>query len=260
MNNIIYGKTCENIRNRIKFLYDEKLIKKRIAKPNFKHAMEINDILTAVQCDCGSVKLNRPIYVGKNVLDLSKTLMYRFHYDHLVCKYRQGMMNLLFTDTDSLCYEIFTSDIYDNMKVDALSKYDFSNYDELNPLYSDANKKLIVYMKDELGGKPMREFAGARSICCSFLFDDHMGTDHNICANEDEQPSDVPDGKIRMQKSSTKSVKKQVKYKHLRHRFFVDCVQNLSTRGQFQCSPTVGISIFDFRIQRMEYSLGINFH
>ena len=182
-----------------------------------------------MQCDCGSVKLDRPIYVGKTVLDLSKTLMYRFHYDHLVCKYRQGMMNLLFTGTGSLCYEIFTSDIYDNMKVDALSKYDFSNYDELNPLYSDANRKLIVYMKDELVGKPMREFAGARSICCSLLFHDHMGTDHNICANEYEQPSDVPEGKIRMQKSSTKSVKKQVKNKHLRHRFYVDCVKNLST-------------------------------
>ena len=70
MNNIIYGKTCENIRNRItlEFLYDEKIIEKRIAKPNFKHAMQINDNLTAVQCDCGSVKLDRPIYVDTTVI------------------------------------------------------------------------------------------------------------------------------------------------------------------------------------------------
>ena len=86
------------------------------------------------------------------------------------------------------------------MKVDALSEHDFSNYDKLNPLYSDASKKLIGYVKDELRGK-----------CYSFLFDDHVGTDNNICANEVEQPSDVPEGKIRMQKSAAKSVKKQVK-------------------------------------------------
>ena len=139
------------------------------------------------------------------------------------------MMNLLFTDTDSLCYEIFTSDIYEDMKVDALSEYDFSNYDKLNPLYSDANKKLIGYMKDKLGGKPMREFAVARSKCYSFLFDDRVRTDNNICANKDEQPSDVPEGKIRMQKSTAKSINKQVKNKHLRRRFYVDCVKNLST-------------------------------
>ena len=114
--------------------------------------MQINDNLTAVQCDCGSVKLDRPIYVDTTVLDLSKTLMYRFHYDHLMCKYRQGMMNLLLTDTDSLCYIYIY--IYEDMKVDALSEYDFSNYDKLNPLYSDANKTLIAYMKDEIGGNP----------------------------------------------------------------------------------------------------------
>ena len=132
-------------------------------------------------------------------------------------------MNLLFTDTDSLCYEIFTPDIYEDMKVDASSQYDFSNYDKLNPLYSDTNKKLIGYMKDELGGKPMREFAGARPKCYSFLFDDNVGTDNNIHANEDEQPDDVPEGMIRFQKSTAKSIKKHAKNKHLRHRFYVDC-------------------------------------
>ena len=72
-----------------------------------------------------------------------------------------------------------------------------------------------------------REFAGARAKCYSFLFDDHVRTDNNIC--EDEQPSDVPEGKIRMQKSTAKSVKKPVKNNHLRHRFYVDCINNLST-------------------------------
>ena len=75
----------------------------------------------------------------------------------------------------------------------------------------------------------LREFAGARAKCYIFLFDDNVRTDNDICANEDEQTADVPEGKIRMQKSTAKSVKKQVKNKHLRHRFYVDCINNLST-------------------------------
>ena len=225
MNNAIYGKTCENLRKRIKleFLYDDKKVKKRIAKPNFKHAQKINENITAVQCEHGTVTLNRPIYVGTSVLELSKNLMYRFHYDHMMQKYGNDALNLLFTDTDSLCYEIFTDDIYEDMKADASTHYDFSNYPRNHPLYNDENKQLIGYMKDELSGNPMREFVGLRPKCYSFLYDKPFNENEVLREDQDN----VLEGMMRIQKSTAKAVKESIKEKHLRHKQYLQTLKNV---------------------------------
>jgi hypothetical protein len=116
------------------------------------------------------VKLNKPIYVGLSVLDLSKLHMYQFHYDYILPKY-QDKQQLLFTDTDSLCYHIQTEDFYKDMKEDS-SLFDMSGY-ILDGYRScdNTNKKVIGKFKDETDGVPIVEFCGLRSKMYSIKLD-----------------------------------------------------------------------------------------
>ena len=109
-----------------------------------------------------TVELNKPIYTGFSVLELSKTLMYNFHYTYMAQKYGQSA-KLLFTDTDSLCYQIYTHDIYQDMLHDRDTHFDTSDYEQGHKLYSVHNKKTIGMMKDETNGIPVSEFVGLRS-------------------------------------------------------------------------------------------------
>ncbi|HRP37928.1 MAG TPA: hypothetical protein PLS50_09045, partial [Candidatus Dojkabacteria bacterium] len=114
--------------------------------------------------------LDKPIIVGFSILELSKVLMYDFHYNTMKPRYGDNL-KLLFTDTDSLCYEITTEDVYQDMKQNQNS-YDFSEYPQTHPLFSAENKKIIGKFKDETNGTPIHEFVGLRSKLYSFkLFD-----------------------------------------------------------------------------------------
>ena len=94
------------------------------------------------------------------ILDISKIVMYRFHYDYMMKKYPGT--KLLFTDTDSFCYNIPTeSNIYDDIKDS--DWFDFSNYPTDHPNFSTKNKLIPGKFKDEMGGKPTEEFVGLRS-------------------------------------------------------------------------------------------------
>ena len=109
----------------------------------------------------------RQVYVGFTVLDVSKTIMYDFHYRYAVAKYGHNV-KLLMTDTDSLMYHIQTSDLYADMKED-LHVFDTSDYPTTHPCYSIKNKKVVGLFKDETCGRPIREFVGLRAKCYSFL-------------------------------------------------------------------------------------------
>ena len=115
MNKSVYGKTNENLRNRVnvEVLTNREKALKRACKPSFKRSMTIRDDLVVMQCAIANLELNKPVYVGFSVLDLSKLLMYEFHYGNMLTKYNN--INLCFTDTDSLLYEIYTDDIYRDM-------------------------------------------------------------------------------------------------------------------------------------------------
>ena len=115
-----------------------------------------------------SIKLNKPVYVGMTVLDLSKLLMYQFWYKVLKPRYPEGKVRLCYTDTDSLILQVYTDDVYDDMKQN-LDEYDTSNYPPEHKTYSTANKKVVGKMKDELGGKVMTEFVGLRSKMYSYV-------------------------------------------------------------------------------------------
>ena len=163
MNNSVFGKTMENLRKRvdIQLVHHEKRLKKLTKKPGFKAFKIFSENLASIELQKSKLVLNRPIYVGFSILDLSKILMYDFHYNYMKKTYGEKAQ-LLFTDTDSLCYDVTTDDIYEDMM---LSKdlFDFSGYPKDHRLYDTSNKKIIGKMKDELDSVPMKEFVGLRA-------------------------------------------------------------------------------------------------
>ena len=119
MNNAVFGKTMENLRKRVnvKLVNDKTKLTKLTARPSFDSFRIFFEDLAAVNMKKTKLYLNRPIYVGFAILDLSKVLMYQFHYEYMKPKYDCNA-KLLFTDTDSLCYEIRTNNIYQDMLED----------------------------------------------------------------------------------------------------------------------------------------------
>ena len=172
MNNSIFGKTMENVRGRknIELVHTEKRMKKVAAKPNFASFTIFNKDLVAAHCLKTTIELNKPIFVGFAILDLSKILMYDFHYGYIKQKYGNNAQ-LCFTDTDSLLYDVHTDDIYSDMKEDH-TLFDFSDYPEDHPLHSTNNKKVLGKMKDETASIPIKEFVGLRSKMYSLLVGD----------------------------------------------------------------------------------------
>ena len=111
MNNNVLGKTQENLRNRVnvELVTDARLLRKRVAKPTFCRGKPITDCLTVMQCNVANLVLNRPIYVGFKLLELSKLHMYDFHFNQMKVKYRHAnQLRLLVTGTDSLAYALQT--------------------------------------------------------------------------------------------------------------------------------------------------------
>ena len=171
MNNSVFGKTQENLRNsvNVELVTDARLLRKRVVKPSV-YCSPITDCLTVIQCRVQTVTLNRPIYVGFTVLELSKLHMYDFHYNHMKVKYpHANQLRLLFTDTDSLAYAVQPDAIYKDMDVGAADRYDFSEYPLDHPLYVASNCKALGFCNDELNSGPMREFIGLRPKCYAFL-------------------------------------------------------------------------------------------
>lgn len=109
----------------------------------------------------------RPTYVGFAVLELSKLLMYKFHYNYVKEKFK-GRAQLLFTDTDSLVYDIQSDDLYAELYEDR-EEFDFSDYPTISPFYCADNKKRVGKMKDETFGNPIIEFVGLRPKMYSFI-------------------------------------------------------------------------------------------
>ena len=167
----VFGKTLENVRKRVnvKLLRsdEEEKILKYVAKPTFAQQVIFNQHLVGIQNHKEKVLLNKPIYVGMSVLDLSKHLMYDFYYNTLKARYGENV-RLLYTDTDSLIVKVDTEDIYADMSLNA-DLYDTSNYSPGHPLYSDQNKKVIGKFKDELGGQLLTEFIGIRPKMYSYV-------------------------------------------------------------------------------------------
>ena len=120
--------------------------------------------------------MNKPVYLGQAILDLSKTIMYEFHYDYMKEKYNEVDLKLLYMDMDSLVYKIRTEDFYKDISEDVETRFDMSGYIPDRPLLIAKNKKVIGLMKDELGGKIMKEFISLRPKMDSYEVDENGGT------------------------------------------------------------------------------------
>ena len=175
MNNSVFGKTMENIRKRVdvRLVTSKEKLSKLASKPTYVSSKIFNENLVAVHKIKETLTMNRPAYIGMCILDLSKTLMYDFHYNYIKHKYG-NKAKLLFTDTDSLTYEIETKDAYKDFFKDK-SKFDNSDYPENSPYFNKTNKKVIGKFKDEAAGVPVVEFIGLRSKMYSYIKDNDEG-------------------------------------------------------------------------------------
>ena len=124
-----------------------------------KYGKEIADEYDIKVGEWTVLVLNKPIYVGSTVLELSKWMMYDFHYNFIKNNFNA---ELLFTDTNSLTYEIKSENVYEDF-FKWKDLFDFSNYSKDSKFYDDANKKVISKMKDEYGGVIFDQFVGLKS-------------------------------------------------------------------------------------------------
>ena len=170
MNNSVFGKTMENIRKHrnIKLVTTEEKYLKTVMKPNFKSGVRFGENL--IGCEMGKIKvvMKKPVYLSQAILDLSKIVMYEFHYDHMKPKYDGENLKLCYMDTDSLVYEIKTEDFYADIADDVPARFDTSGYIPDRPLPIGLNKKFIGLMKDELGGAIMTGFVALRPKLYSY--------------------------------------------------------------------------------------------
>lgn len=175
LNNSVFGKTLENTEKRVnvqlvnqwydntnktkKSRYAERLV----AHPYFHSVSVFTENLVAIQMKPTSLILDKPIYIGFTVLELSKAHMYNFHYN-VIKPFYKNRVQLCYTDTDSFIYLLSTDDFYLDMKNVFMNYFDTSNYDDKNEFQIILqNKKNPGLFKDEMGGKIILEFVGLRS-------------------------------------------------------------------------------------------------
>ena len=115
--------------------------------------------------------MNKPLYLGLSILEISKILMYKFWYDYMMPKYADNI-KLCYMDTDSFIIHIKTEDFYKDIADDVEKRFDTSNYEVNRPLPAGKNKKVIGLKKDKIGGKIMIEFTNLRPKTYPYLIDD----------------------------------------------------------------------------------------
>ena len=173
MNNAAFGKTMENVTKRrdIKLVTAGKRRNQLVSERNYHSTKWFSKNVLATEMKNTKVKMNKPVYLGLSILEISKTLMYKFWYDYMKPK-DDDNVKLCYMDTDSSIMHIKTEDFYNNIANDDKKRFDTSNYDVNRPLPTGKNKKVIGSMKDELGGKIMTEFLALRPKTYSYLADD----------------------------------------------------------------------------------------
>ena len=216
MNNSVFGKTMENVRNRvtIELVKDAERAAKLVNKPNFEELKIFDEFLIAVKMRKTKVWMNKPVYVGMSILDLSKTLMFFFLYRYVKKKWEN--VEVLYTDTDSLVLKIETEDFFKDISGDVVEWFDTNEYAKDHPAVLEGlpivkeNKKKIGLMKDECGGKILTEWVGLRPKLYSFLTENG-------------------------EKQKAKGLKKSIKNKSLRHENFLKCLRTGKSQTRKQC-------------------------
>lgn len=175
MNNSVFGKSCEDKRKHvnIKLALNENQARRWLKKPNFEQFNIIDQEKALIKMRKSSVRLDKPIYIGFTVLELSKYHMYNIHYNVFKKKYKDKIQ-LCYTDTDSYIYEIQTKDFYKDLKETFSEFMDFSDYPVNHFLHNSKYSKKLGYMKDELNGSIIDEFIGLKSKLYSIKISGNM--------------------------------------------------------------------------------------
>ena len=179
MNNSVFGKTMENVRNHsdMKLVTSDKRRKRLVSEPNYNSQKRISGYLMAIEMKMTREKMTKPLYLGMSLLDISKILMYEFWYDYINPTYGDKA-KLCYTDTDSFIINIKSEDFFEDISNDVEKWFDTSNYDknDKRPLPIGKNKKVPGLFKDELGGKIITEVVAFKLKTYAYLTDE--GSDH----------------------------------------------------------------------------------
>ena len=177
MNNSVFGKTMENVRNHrdIKLVTSEK--RTLVSEQIYHSSKKFSDHLMAIEMKKTKIKMNKPLYLSMSILYISKMLMYKFWFDYFKPNYKDRE-KLCYTDTDSFIINFVTEDFFQGISNDVEKWFDMSNYEknDKRPLSTGKNKKIPGLFKNELGVKTITEFFALRPKAYSYLDDD--GNNH----------------------------------------------------------------------------------
>ena len=202
--NAAFGKFLENIRNRLELELikkdDIKKIITRQSKLTFNGIQKSYENYDSYTFKQNQVVMDKAIYVGFAILELSKLHMYETYYDTLQPYFGQENLQLHYNDTDGMILSMKTKDIIKDLKT-LENIFDFSNLDKNHKLYSEKNKKRLGFFKIET---PLNiwidEFVCLRSKAYSFK-----------CKNNDENKNKI--------KGISKSQSKHIKFEE-----YYDCL------------------------------------
>lgn len=239
MINSLFGKTLENNLKKVNvhlvnqwcdkrnFTKKKTTADKLIARPNFHSASVFSENLVAVQLNPDRIILDKPIYIGFTVLELSKSHMYDFHYSVFKPLY-ENRLQMCYTDTDSFIYHIQTKNYYKDLKRYLLPYFDTSNYRIDNEQHLPIqNKKVPGLFKDEMGGKMIIEFVGLRSkLYCIKTIDDVIKKAKGVKKSVIRE-FDISDyEKSLLQGDIIK--KKNILFKSIKHEIFTQSVNKIA--------------------------------
>ena len=172
MKNAVFGKTMENVAKHrdIKLVAIEAKKIYLVSEPHYK-AKPFSENLLAIKMKKTQICMNKPVSSGFSILELSKIVMYELQYDYVKPKYGEKVKRY-YKDTGSFIVYIKRDDIYKDIAENVETRFDTSNYELSRRLPKGKNKKATSVMKDELGGKMMKEFLGLRTKTYNYLIDD----------------------------------------------------------------------------------------
>ena len=230
MNNAVFGNTMENVRKHrnIKLVKTEKKRKRLVSEPNYHTMKLIDEDLAIIEMKKVKVKINKPIYLGLSILELSKIIMYEFWNDYVKSKYMDNA-RLCNMDPDSFVINVKTKDFYKDIAEDVKERFDTSNFSYDRPLPIGMNKKVVSLIKDELGGGITNEFVALRPKAYSYRTDDLVelktakGTKKCVIKNmltfEDYKNCLFGNGKV---------LRSQQRFKSENHAVYTECINKVA--------------------------------
>ena len=172
MNYAVFGKTMENVKKyrNIKLVTTERRRNYLVSEPNYHTTEFFTENLIAIEMRKTQILMNKPVYLS--ILDLNKTVMYEFRYDYVKSIYGENA-KLCYMNTDNFIVHVKIDDIYKDIAEDVETRFDISNFEIDRPFSKGKNKNIIGLMKDELGGKIMKELFGLKTKTYNYLKDNN---------------------------------------------------------------------------------------